>query len=50
MDDEFAHEFKRLGKVIACVGKALKFTIIAARNIEVVFADVIDARLRTVTG
>src|SRR3984893_4101617 len=41
--NELAHEFERLGKVIACVGKALKFPIVAARNIEVVFADVVDA-------
>src|ERR1019366_1365092 len=41
--NELAHEFEGLGKEETRVGEALKFTILAARNIEVVFADVVDA-------
>jgi len=40
--NELAHKFERLRKVIACLGNALKFSIVATRNIEVVFANVID--------
>src|ERR1700730_5074591 len=40
--NELAHEFERLRKEIACLGKALKFTIVAARHIKVAFADVVD--------
>jgi len=40
--NKLAYEFERLRKVIACIGKALKFTVVAARNIEVVFANVVD--------
>src|ERR1019366_9426788 len=44
--NELAHEFECLGKEETRVGEALKFTILAARNIEVVFADVVDAIVR----
>ena len=32
--NELTHKIERLGKVIACLGKALKFTVFATRNIQ----------------